>query len=631
MRCRGARLAPVAALSLSLLALACGGPAEERSVQSHRAAAQAPVIGTAQLLGAGPVDSVAVQGDNVWLSAREELNHGVATGTSTRFAGWERVWSVSEDRPALVAVGQVLVAAALRGDGFVVYRSADGGEGFTSQTHALPFDALGVSVSATERGEVLIVVGEKMPNTGPTMLAAIWGLKSDDAGKTFGIPVEIFRVNGSSAPMIWPNSLDAGANSEGFYVGYKVLYSGAPANQFQVATSVGGKNWTSTTLRSSRYLRGADLLVTADGVYATGADGYAPYNAQVYFWRFDGATWHQHTLYKGQATATLASNGSRRVFALLHGSGDEGTRLLATSDEGVSWQEQGALSAPTTQAMPELVSGAGRLFVLWSAYGSPAPVWHWQTISAPLPCGTAALFMLRPSATGHEQRVPMTCGPDGRWRAQVAPLSSTSPSVSIRFETTDQQTFGDNRGDYGLDAGGDNISFVGEREVIVDFARKNYWLYDPSHPCGAATFSLAWIGDQGFPGAVGSPMVCGSDGRFALGGHVSGSVREFYFMDQQTTSIPGVHVWGDTNDDGLIDLNGEGISSYEPAALGAPLEVRVDLRTMRYTVEIQTPIRRTVVFVFGETRPGQDMFIRGGIDHEVGNQNGRNCSTSNYA
>ncbi|GGX41509.1 family 14 glycosylhydrolase [Saccharospirillum salsuginis] len=41
--------------------------------------------------------------------------------------------------------------------------------------------------------------------------------------------------------------------------------------------------------------------------------------------------------------------------------------------------------------------------------------------------------------------------------------------------------------------------------------------------------------------------------------------------------------------------------------------------------------QRTVIFMYGQTQSGQDMFIRGGIDHNYANTNlGRNCSTSNF-
>lgn len=41
--------------------------------------------------------------------------------------------------------------------------------------------------------------------------------------------------------------------------------------------------------------------------------------------------------------------------------------------------------------------------------------------------------------------------------------------------------------------------------------------------------------------------------------------------------------------------------------------------------------KRTVVFIYGDTQTGQDMFFRGGIDHDYANsQLGRNCQTWNY-
>ena len=41
--------------------------------------------------------------------------------------------------------------------------------------------------------------------------------------------------------------------------------------------------------------------------------------------------------------------------------------------------------------------------------------------------------------------------------------------------------------------------------------------------------------------------------------------------------------------------------------------------------------KRTVIFVYGQTAVGQDMFIRGGIDHTYANANlGRNCQTTNF-
>ncbi len=41
--------------------------------------------------------------------------------------------------------------------------------------------------------------------------------------------------------------------------------------------------------------------------------------------------------------------------------------------------------------------------------------------------------------------------------------------------------------------------------------------------------------------------------------------------------------------------------------------------------------QRTVIFIYGQTQVGQDMFVRGGIDHNYANTNlGRNCQTYNF-
>jgi hypothetical protein len=42
-------------------------------------------------------------------------------------------------------------------------------------------------------------------------------------------------------------------------------------------------------------------------------------------------------------------------------------------------------------------------------------------------------------------------------------------------------------------------------------------------------------------------------------------------------------------------------------------------------------LTRTVIFIKGETRPGQDMFVRGGLDHDLGYSTlGFGCTSSNY-
>ncbi len=47
---------------------------------------------------------------------------------------------------------------------------------------------------------------------------------------------------------------------------------------------------------------------------------------------------------------------------------------------------------------------------------------------------------------------------------------------------------------------------------------------------------------------------------------------------------------------------------------------------------LETDFRRTIIFVYGETQPGQDMFVRGGLDHAAAKQLlGLDCTPTNLA
>jgi len=69
---------------------------------------------------------------------------------------------------------------------------------------------------------------------------------------------------------------------------------------------------------------------------------------------------------------------------------------------------------------------------------------------------------------------------------------------------------------------------------------------------------------------------------------------------------------------------------YEGSAIFTLTEI---IRNRSVYVQLTTtPVtkERTVVYIYGKTSSGQDMFIRGGLDHDYANNNGRNCSTSNF-
>lgn len=111
--------------------------------------------------------------------------------------------------------------------------------------------------------------------------------------------------------------------------------------------------------------------------------------------------------------------------------------------------------------------------------------------------------------------------------------------------------------------------------------------------------------------------------------------KEPYPLDRilQTGLLPGdyCNAWdGELKDKRctgtVITVNPDGTALFhvEPWTAAA---IHVGSRT----TPVENVWKRTVVFVYGKSVPGQDMFIRGGIDHEYANaQLARNCSTSNF-
>ncbi|MAZ66349.1 MAG: hypothetical protein CMF25_04505, partial [Kangiellaceae bacterium] len=96
--------------------------------------------------------------------------------------------------------------------------------------------------------------------------------------------------------------------------------------------------------------------------------------------------------------------------------------------------------------------------------------------------------------------------------------------------------------------------------------------------------------------------------------------------------------YGDDDLDRIADRDGDDILFTE--GTGA-YTITFDLATNAYSVTLIDPEeeeennnpnwQRTVIFIFGETENGQDMFVRGGIDHDFANtQLGRNCSSDNF-
>jgi len=89
---------------------------------------------------------------------------------------------------------------------------------------------------------------------------------------------------------------------------------------------------------------------------------------------------------------------------------------------------------------------------------------------------------------------------------------------------------------------------------------------------------------------------------------------------------------GDSNYDGLAQASETADSLYIPDhKAGDKQAYRYNMFTKDYDVLENAELKRTVVYIYGETQNGQDMFLRGGLDHDYANSNlGRNCSTSNF-
>lgn len=73
-----------------------------------------------------------------------------------------------------------------------------------------------------------------------------------------------------------------------------------------------------------------------------------------------------------------------------------------------------------------------------------------------------------------------------------------------------------------------------------------------------------------------------------------------------------------------------GPNSWSPS--GADWQVSASGTNYAVWTKGQTePKQRTVIFVYGQTQSGQDMFIRGGLDHTYAANNlGKNCTAANY-
>ena len=92
-------------------------------------------------------------------------------------------------------------------------------------------------------------------------------------------------------------------------------------------------------------------------------------------------------------------------------------------------------------------------------------------------------------------------------------------------------------------------------------------------------------------------------------------------LSLDTKSCSGEKITVDAN--GNINAN---VSSWDAFAIHAGAKT-----TGIIVPPVDSDFQRTVIFIKAQTQSGQDMFVRGGIDHNYANNNtNRNCQTSNF-
>lgn len=169
----------------------------------------------------------------------------------------------------------------------------------------------------------------------------------------------------------------------------------------------------------------------------------------------------------------------------------------------------------------------------------------------------------------------------------------------------------------GVTAGGDDIvvNLSGTYRVYLDLSYSTYWLKKETT---APSINQAPIADAG------RDLTVVVNETFVL--------NAFNSFDSDGEIVQ--YDWS------LVNKSGESVTGSFPAAGTYVITLTVtDDQGATSTDEVvivvnennQSTWQRTIVFMYGETQPGQDMFIRGGIDHGYAAANlGRDCTAENF-
>jgi len=229
------------------------------------------------------------------------------------------------------------------------------------------------------------------------------------------------------------------------------------------------------------------------------------------------------------------------------------------------------------------------------------------------------------STASNWEPVAMQAAYDNVWELVVRFGDDEDPRFVFDVLGNESQQYGDNEGDTLAELSGDDIRVQGQRQYRITFhettKRYNVELYGASihdrlrldwTSFTHSDIQFVLIDDHTWETEFKVPS---GDTRFTVKMEI-GDVRTSYY---------------DGDNDGILD-NATAVNQvFTGLQSGKTYRLTVNEQTLAYTLEqIEAPWERTIVFVFGETVDGQDMFVRGGIDHNhASSALGRNCTAEN--
>ncbi len=232
----------------------------------------------------------------------------------------------------------------------------------------------------------------------------------------------------------------------------------------------------------------------------------------------------------------------------------------------------------------------------------------------------------RGTASGWDP-LPMTPLYDHVWEVEVTFDGTPNPRFKFDIFGDWTENYGDDEGDFVADLAGEDIVVDPNATYRITFHEltRSYTVTEIV-PAAVEAITLDWSSsayqDVDFVQVGANTWQAEFEGtqtweRFFINITQDGSTTAYY----------------DEGLDGVLDVSVFPEQAFEDTVQGTSYVMTINDQTLAYTLEAVTDNtwQRTLVFIYGETQPGQDMFVRGGIDHGYAqNSLGRNCTSENY-